>query len=76
MTHGSRSAWLLVGVVAILVLSLIVLGRRSPAAVGIASVAPANTPTPVVAGPGVTEPRSESIRIGAEVDGKLARSRG
>src|SRR4051794_12415535 len=73
MTRRSRSFLLLAGIGAITGLNLVVVARRVPVEVRTATGAAGNSPGPVVAGPGLTEPRSETIRIGAQVDGTLAR---
>ena len=74
MTRVSRSIWLLVAAVAVIAgLNLGVLARRGPGgapADGGAAAGPATSP---VAGPGLVEPKSESIRIGAQVSGRLQR---
>lgn len=73
MTRPPRSAWLLAGLVAIVVVTVLVPARRPPAGVEAASGVTGAAPAPVAAWPGVVEPKSEAIRIGAAVDGTLAR---
>ncbi len=74
MRRVSRSIWLLVAAVAVIGgLNLGVLARRAPGgAPADAGVPVAASPSPV-AGPGLVEPKSESIRIGAQVSGRLER---
>ena len=72
MTRVSRSIWLLLaGVVAIGALNLVVLARRGEPDAAAASIA--ETPKAAVAGPGLVEPRSESIRVSAQIGGKIER---
>jgi HlyD family secretion protein len=72
MKRVSRSVWLLAAAVAaIAALNLGVLARRSPAASP--STDDARPSTAPVAGPGLVEPKSESIRISAQIGGRLER---
>ncbi|MEQ1909036.1 MAG: HlyD family efflux transporter periplasmic adaptor subunit [Vicinamibacterales bacterium] len=72
MRRVSRSIWLLVAAVAVIAgLNLGVLARRGPGAVPAENGAAVGASP--VAGPGLVEPKSESIRIGAQVSGRLQR---
>lgn len=72
MTRMSRSHWLLaLGLVAIVGLNLVVFARRAPAAP--AGTGDAAGPAPLVAAPGIVEPKSEAVRVSAQVGGKLER---
>ena len=74
MTRVSRSIWLLVAAVAVIAgLNLGVLARRGPGGGNAESGAAVAASTSPVAGPGLVEPKSESIRIGAQVSGRLQR---
>jgi ABC exporter DevB family membrane fusion protein len=74
MKRISRSIWLLVAAVtAIASLNLVVLARRGVSSdTGTASVAPTVSSSALVAAPGVVEPKSESVRVGAQIGGRLA----
>ncbi len=72
MTRMSRSHWLLaLGLLAIVGLNLVTFARRAPA--GPANAASDIAPAPLVAAPGVIEPKSEAARVSAEVGGKMER---
>jgi HlyD family secretion protein len=73
MTGLSRSAWLLfAGIALIGGLNLVVLARRAPAgADGAAAALRLDAGRSTVAGPGLVEPRSEAIRVSAQIGGKL-----
>lgn len=75
MTRTSRSLWLIAaGIAAIAALNLFVLTRRGPVVANAEAAAATDPGAPaVVAAPGLVEPKSESIRIGAEIGGRLAR---
>lgn len=73
MTRTSRSLWLIATAVAVIgVLNFFVMARRSPALAETATASDTAAVT-VVAAPGLVEPKSESIRIGAEMSGRLSR---
>lgn len=72
MKRMSRTHWLLAfGLVAIAGLNLVVFARRAPA--GPASSGGDVAPGPVVAAPGIIEPKSEAVRVSAQVGGTLER---
>ena len=74
MTPVSRSIWLLVAAVAVIAgLNLGVLARRGPGSAPAEGGVARATSTSPVAGPGLVEPKSESIRIGAQISGRLDR---
>ena len=73
MTRVSRSIWLLVAAVAVMAgLDFGVLARRGPSGASAEDVA-ATASTSPVAGPGLMKPKSESIRIDAQISGRLER---
>ena len=73
MMRMSRSQWLLAaGLVAIVGLNLVVFARRAPSGQD-ATASAASTPAPLVAAPGIVEPKSEAVRVGAQVGGTLER---
>ncbi len=72
MTRMSRSQWLLaIGLAAIVGLNLVVFARRAPA--GPVAGAGDVVAAPLVAAPGIVEPKSEAVRVSAQVGGTLAR---
>ena len=74
MTPVSRSIWLLVAAAAVIAgLNLGVLARRGPGSAPAEGGVARATSTSPVAGPGLVEPKSESIRIGAQIGGRLDR---
>ena len=74
MRRVSRSIWFLVAAVAVIAgLNLGVLARRSPAEPSPTGGGAHAVSAAPVAGPGLVEPKSESIRIGAQVSGRLER---
>ena len=74
MSRVSRSVWLLLaGVVAIAALNLVVIARRAPGDATASDAGMVGNQPRVVAGPGLVEPKSESIRVGAQIGGTLER---
>ena len=72
MTRRSRSFWLIAaGLAVIAALNLVALARRSAPDPG--EAATAASARPLVAGPGVVEAVSESIKVGAQIGGTLQR---
>lgn len=71
MSRMSRTQSLLaIGIVAIIGLNLVVLARRAPAE---PAAVTATEVVPLVAAPGIVEPKSEAILVSAQVGGTLAR---
>lgn len=73
MTRVPRVPWYVsVAIVGIVALNLFAFARKAPGQDAAGATA-ADAPTPgVVAGPGLVEPKSETIRVSAQVGGKLA----
>jgi len=74
MTRRSRSLWFIAaGIAAIAALNFVVFTRRAPVVAQAATAEDAASTPTVVAAPGLVEPKSESLRIGAEIGGRLVR---
>lgn len=73
MTRMSRALWLLLAALVLIGgLNFAVLARKAPSELA-ASAAGAASVLPDVAGPGLVEPKSEAIRVSAQVSGRLDR---